>query len=579
MHFAVRLITLFGTVLLCLLSPIQSWARTSNASASLTLVAPSSACDRGQLGSVAATRGRDGTFEFTIALKEPGTYRLECGAAYEVFLAPGDRMRMTLGAKGSIEFSGRGAPANLYLSTDAALSMAAFASLAPQQRSDFVNNWQALHARDLARLHEAQRKGADATFVEREKARLRFRWAQGRILYPFFHWRESDEVAIVPDPNVPGIVKDLRIEDPQWWSLPEQQEVLGAYIHTLARDRLQTVPALRTGDNRWLRAELDVVASQLADPKLRLREATRLITAHVDDNGSKGIEPVLAQWHAMSPDADAIKKVDELIANDLKQREGSVAEAYRRVDGVPLEIHVLEPTVATKQEPRPAMLWLHGGSFTNGTWWHSPGITTALRQDGIVVFAVEMRTSDRFDSGPVEQISDASAAYDWVKQHASDYRIDTKRIGVAGFSSGATLALILATRGFDPNIDNPPNVHSRARPAAVIIMDACANPLSKKSDGWFRKEVGKVGNPSDYSPTALIAPGMPKLLAIHATEDEFCEYSDTKEFVDHYAGAGNDAVLSTVEGVTHFFGFYYKPGQAQAREAIATALHRWGWSD
>lgn len=566
-------------LLLCLLVPIQTMARSAPASASLTLLAPSAVCESARLGDVTTARGEAGTFVFTLELSKPGAHRLECGAAYEIFLAPGDDLRVTLGEAKSIAFAGRGAPANDYLSAEAVLSMLTFAQLAHQKREAFLKSWRLLLERDLERLKQAKRQGADASLLEQERVRLQFRWAQGRVMYPFFHWRESDERAISIDPDLPSIIKRLPVENPKWWALPEHQALIGAYIHALARDRLQRVRALSTGDNRWLRAEMHVVAAQLVNPSLRLRELTRLITTHIDENGAKGIEPLLEGWRALPPDPGSVKKVDEMIAYDKSQRDGHVIGVYRQIDGVALEIHVLEPTVATKQAPRPAMLWLHGGSFTEGTWWHSPGVSSALRKNGVVVVAVEMRTSNRFNSGPLEQISDASAAYHWLKERASDYRIDPDRIGVAGFSSGATLALILATRGMDPKMGDQPAAGTPVRPAAVLTMGACANPISDKSDGWFGKMVTKAGRASDYSPAALVTPGLPRLLAVHATGDEYCEYSDLKSFVESYQSAGNDAELSTVEGASHFFGFYYKPGLAQAQAAIASALRRWGWSE
>jgi acetyl esterase/lipase len=550
-------------------------ARPTGPAASARLAAPVSLCEEARLGASSARRGADGVFEFAVELTGPGTYRLQCGGVYEIDLAPGDRLTVTLDGTGKIRFSGRGAAANDYLSATAALSIPAMIGLAPQERSRFVTAWQSLYEQDLRRLRQAERQGIPRDFVERETVRLRFRLVQGRVMFPFFHWRETADERIVPDPEVPGLLRSVPIEDPRWWDLGEHQELLDALLHARARERLDSAAELRTGDNRWLRAKLDVLASEIADPRLRLREATRLIAKHVADDGSKSIEPILERWMTMAPDAESVKRVRESIAADRAHGDGHRRAVYREVGGIPLELHVMEPTAKDRAEPRPAMLWLHGGSGTEGTWWWSPGITKVLLENGIVVAAVEMTTGNRFNAD-ADQFSDAGAAYRWLKEHAAEYRIDAQRIGVAGFSSGASTALLLATRGLAGSAGGGPAEPLSDRPAAVVAMGACADP---NEDAWFRKTMARSNrSPGDFSPMALVGGGQPPLLAIHATADEYCGYVDMTRFMERYLAAGNEAELVSVRDARHFFGFHHKVGQQQVREAIAASLKRWGWS-
>ena len=219
----------------------------------------------------------------------------------------------------------------------------------------------------------------------------------------------------------------------------------------------------------------------------------------------------------------------------------------------------------------PAMLWLHGGSGTDGTWWHCPILCEALRANGVAVLAVELRTGSRFDSGPLEALDDAGVAWRWAREHAAELSVDADRIGVAGFSSGATLALLLATRGVDAGDDDP------RYPAAVIAMGGCADPIGPEEDGWFRRRVAERGAPADYSPIERVGAGQPPLLAVHAGADEYCSHARMEAFVARYRAAGNDATLETVPEVGHFFPFYYPPGVQQTREAVAGALGAWGW--
>ena len=173
--------------------------------------------------------------------------------------------------------------------------------------------------------------------------------------------------------------------------------------------------------------------------------------------------------------------------------------------------------------------------------------------------------------------ADASAAFDYVVSHARALGVDERKVGVAGFSSGASLALLLATRGVASARDDAQPSPRVLRPSAVIVSGACADPLSQHEDGYFRKTMSRIGNPADFSPYAQVAAGQPPVLAVHATADEYCAFSDMSKFAERYRSLGNEITLVSVEGASHFFGFYHEQGQRLQREAIADALRRWRW--
>jgi len=108
-------------------------------------------------------------------------------------------------------------------------------------------------------------------------------------------------------------------------------------------------------------------------------------------------------------------------------------------------------------------------------------------------------------------------------------------------------------------------------------MGGCANPIGPEEDGWFRRRVVERGAPSDYSPIDRVKAGEPPLLAVHASEDEYCSSAQMRTFVDRYQDAGNDATLVWVPDVGHFFPYYFPPGVVQVRAALNIALKKWGW--
>ncbi len=92
---------------------------------------------------------------------------------------------------------------------------------------------------------------------------------------------------------------------------------------------------------------------------------------------------------------------------------------------------------------RPALVLVHGGSFTGGsrTQFHAVCLQAARR--GYVAFAIDYRLSTT--AHPVrypDQLADLSRAVAWITAPArlAAYRVDRTRLGIVGESAGAVLA-------------------------------------------------------------------------------------------------------------------------------------------
>jgi acetyl esterase len=94
-------------------------------------------------------------------------------------------------------------------------------------------------------------------------------------------------------------------------------------------------------------------------------------------------------------------------------------------------------------EPRPVMLYIHGGAFTVCSKETHRGIALLkAAHPGYLVFNINYRLAPKYPFPAA--IEDACAAYLWVVQNAARYGGDPQRIVVAGESAGGNLALGVA---------------------------------------------------------------------------------------------------------------------------------------
>ena len=93
----------------------------------------------------------------------------------------------------------------------------------------------------------------------------------------------------------------------------------------------------------------------------------------------------------------------------------------------------------------PAVIFIHGGGWDGGSKAGFASFATSFAAlTGWVAFNIEYRTSS--SQLWIDEPIDVQTAVAWVKSHAAAYGVDPNRVGLAGFSAGAHLALLHAYR-------------------------------------------------------------------------------------------------------------------------------------
>jgi acetyl esterase/lipase len=200
---------------------------------------------------------------------------------------------------------------------------------------------------------------------------------------------------------------------------------------------------------------------------------------------------------------------------------------------VDLFIDVFEPARDTAAL-RPAVIWMHGGYFEFGdrtTLWH---FARNLAQRGYVTASISYRLrpgKDRTDVGSeieatLDGMLDAGAAVRWLKDHADEYRIDTRAIAFGGYSAGAITAL---------NVAHSSDVLEGDSTIAAAISLA----------GW--QVFG--GTP---------VPGEPPALVIHGDRDDVVDPARGLHTCNEIRAAGTSCTMLTLEGVNHLIRIPYE---------------------
>jgi acetyl esterase/lipase len=200
---------------------------------------------------------------------------------------------------------------------------------------------------------------------------------------------------------------------------------------------------------------------------------------------------------------------------------------------VTLALDVYRPAGDTVTE-RPAIVWVHGGSFAFGSKT-SPEIVdeaTTFAKKGFVTVSINYRLSPNgcttvtaeCVTAIVDAKHDAQAAVRFLRAHADDYDVDDSRIAIAGTSAGAITALNVGYGPEDVGNSGNPGFASTVR-AAVSLSGARI-----------------LTTPNAGEAAALL---------FHGTADGLVPYQWALDTVAAADQAGLQAFLTTFEGAGH----------------------------
>ncbi|MCO6047265.1 alpha/beta hydrolase [Aeoliella sp. ICT_H6.2] len=247
---------------------------------------------------------------------------------------------------------------------------------------------------------------------------------------------------------------------------------------------------------------------------------------------------------------------------------------YKKVGDRELEIILSEPT-ATSDEPRPAIVFFHGGGWVRGSNKSFSDRVQRYAPRGVVCAQVQYRFVPREPNNPpVVCIQDAKSAMRWMRSHAEELNIDPNRIMAAGSSAGGHLS---AAVGLLEGVDDPADDLSISpKPNAMLLF--CPVLDNGPQDGYGHERCGPDWR--KYSPAHHVAEGAPPTLIMAGRDDPTAKLSALKRFSDAMQQVGNDCELMVFDGSHSFLNTKQQPeNYPKSVEAFDGFLVKLGWLD
>lgn len=223
----------------------------------------------------------------------------------------------------------------------------------------------------------------------------------------------------------------------------------------------------------------------------------------------------------------------------------------------------LDAYVPEGKGPFPTVIIVHGGGWINGTKrsYVTP-IFPVLTKAGFAWFTINYRLAPQYKFPAATE--DVDAAIRWVRAHAKEYKVDTRRIALLGESAGGHL---VAYAGIKRN--------KGAEVSAVVDFYGAHDLLKREKErgevtknlreflGVDKLDEAGIAKLREASPITYVKKGLPPFLFIHGTKDAAVPYDQSPLLCEALKKHGNKCEVYTVEGAPHGVGPWEKNPEFQ----------------
>lgn len=293
----------------------------------------------------------------------------------------------------------------------------------------------------------------------------------------------------------------------------------------------------------------------------------------------RGVSVSWSRYFLGARQADALAMID--VRRDVE---------FATPDGHTLRLDVYQPPSFTPREPRtdgasrplsPAVIVIHGGSWSGGDKSDFATYDRWLAAGGRVVFDVEYRLANNTQQFPA-QLADIKCAIAWVKSHAAQYHVDPERLALLGRSAGGQLALLAAYTANDPT-RQPDSCDARETSVRAVISFYGPTDLAWDYTHPGRPDVidtrrvlenylggSPASVPQTYasaSPTEHVSAQSPPTLFLHGGHDQLVRAENVERIIPKLAAAGVPFSYVYLPWANHGFDYNFNGWSSQIAQA------------
>lgn len=222
---------------------------------------------------------------------------------------------------------------------------------------------------------------------------------------------------------------------------------------------------------------------------------------------------------------------------------------YKKASGIDLKLWIYSPI--NKEVKTPAILFFFGGGFRNGSPEQFTFQARYFANRGIAGIVVDYRVKSRNNVKPIECLSDAKAAIQWVRKNAKDLNIDPNKIIASGGSAGGYLAA--ASYFVDKKVVGNSDI-TNEKPNALILFNPGGMDMPKVNEDAFMIRFGALRK--DVNLIDLIGMNAPPTLILHGDVDKIVDIATVRNFTKKMNTSGHKCELKEYKNKPHgFFNF------------------------
>ncbi len=232
---------------------------------------------------------------------------------------------------------------------------------------------------------------------------------------------------------------------------------------------------------------------------------------------------------------------------------------YGRVGEEDLKLNLSIPAEASGKLP--CLLIIHGGGWAGGDRAQHNDLTWLYARQGYVCATLGYRLVPRHIFPA--QVEDVKCAVRFLRANAEKFHIDPERIGAAGFSAGAHLAMMLGVMDAGDGLDASGGSEGFSSKVQAVVaffgptdfsleLPEKARPLYEGFLG------GKIADRSDAyrlaSPVTYVSKGDAPMLLFQGTADPLVPYGQAVKMAEAMQKAGVPGRVELLVGADHGWG-------------------------